>query len=87
MMTLQERTDMMVDRYGEVCSKAEAGRILSRDPRIISRMIKDGRLESACGGSMVDMRSIARYIAQPEQEENEARARRIKLKYNSEFAV
>ena len=86
-MTLQERTDTMVDRYGEVCTKKDAGRILNRDPRSICRMINDGRLDSACAGNMVDVRSIARYISAPKQEETEARKRRIQLKYNSEYAV
>ena len=86
-MTLQERTDLWVDRYGEVCTKTKAGHILSRDPRSISRMIKDGRLEGACGGTMVDVRSMAAFAHQPEEISDDVRKRRIQLKYNSEFAV
>ena len=86
-MTLQERTDMMVDRYGEVCTKAQAARILGRSYKTIPSMIHDGRISAACAGTMVDVRSIANYIHQPKQEDFEARKRRIKLKYNSEFAV
>lgn len=86
-MTLQERTDTMVDRYGEVCTKAQAARILGRSRKTIPGMITDGRIESACAGSMVDVRSIARYISAPKQEETKARKRRIQLKYNSEFSV
>ena len=86
-MTLEERTEMMVDRYGEVCTKKEAGRILNRDQRTITTMIRDGRLDDACAGSMVDVRSIARYIAAPRHEDFEARKRRTMIRYNSEFAV
>lgn len=86
-MTQQERTDMMVRMYGEVCTKAEAARILGRNVKTIGGMLADGRIEYACAGTMVDVRSIARYIAQPKQEDSEARRRKLKLKYNSEFAV
>ena len=78
---------MMVDRYGEVCTKAQAARILGRSYKTIPGMIRDGRISEACSGTMVDVRSIAHYIHQPKQEDFEARKRRIKLKYNSEFAV
>jgi hypothetical protein len=50
-------------------------------------MLADGRIEEACAGSMVDVRSIARYISQPRQEDFQAKQRKLKLKYNSEFAV
>lgn len=86
-MTLEERTAMMVRTYGEVCTKAEAARILGRDRQTIPRMIADGRISEACAGTMVDVRSIAKYIAQPRQEDTEARKRRLKAKYNSQFTV
>lgn len=86
-MTLKERTDMMVDRYGEVCTRSAAARILGREARTVTKMIEDGRLEAACAGSMVDVRSIARYIQEPAQTNEEARKRRMKAKYGSEFAV
>lgn len=86
-MTLEERTRMMVREYGEVCSKAQAGRIISRTSATIKRMIADGRLEAACAGTMVDVRSIARFIDEPEKADFEARKRKLKFKYNSEFAV
>lgn len=85
--TLEERTDMMIRTYGEVCTRTAAARILGRNVKTISVMIADGRIEEACGGTMVDVRSIAHYIAQPKQADNEARKRRIKIKYSSEFAV
>lgn len=86
-ITLEERTEVMVRMYGEVCTRAEAARILGRNIKTVSNMIADGRIETACAGSMVDVRSIAQYIAQPKQEDFEARRRRLKLKYNSEYAI
>lgn len=86
-MTLEERTEMMVQMYGEVCTKAAAARILGRNIKTLGLMLEDGRVEEACAGTMVDVRSIARYIAQPRQADFEARQRKIKLKYNSEFSV
>jgi hypothetical protein len=39
-------------------------------------MLADGRLETACAGEMVDVRSIAAYICQPKQADFEAKVRR-----------
>ena len=86
-MTLNERTEAMVTRYGEVCTKTEAGRIMGLTINTVKKMIADGRIDDACGGTMVDVRSLARYIHQPKHEDFEAKKRKIKLKYNSEFAV
>lgn len=86
-MTIEERTEMMVRMYGEVCTKAAAARILGRNIKTLGNMIDDGRIDDACAGTMVDVRSIARYISTPRQADSEARKRRVKLKYNSEFAV
>lgn len=61
-MTQDERTACMVELYGEVCKKADAARILHSTAPTIRAMLADGRLDSACGGEMVDVRSIARYI-------------------------
>lgn len=86
-ITTQERTELMVQMYGEVCTRAEASRILRRNIRTVKNMLEDGRIDEACGGTMVDVRSIARYISAPKQEDTEARKRRVKRKYNSGFAV
>ena len=86
-MDLRERTEIMVQKYGEVCTRAAACRILGRSFKTVAKMISDGRIETACAGSMVDVRSIAKYITQPRLEDFEAKKRRMKLKYNSEFAV
>lgn len=86
-ITPEERTELMVRMYGEVCTRADATRILRRNIRTVNQMLDDGRIDEACGGTMVDVRSIARYISAPRQEDFEARKRKIKLKYNSEFSV
>ena len=86
-ITQDDRTEVMVRNYGEACTKAAAARILGRHVRTVGKMLNDGRLDYACAGTMVDVRSIARYISQPKQEDFAAKKRRIQLKYNSEFAV
>ena len=52
----------MVQKYGEVCTKTTAGKILSCSLQTINAMLKDGRLKEACVGRRVDVRSIANYI-------------------------
>lgn len=86
-MSLEERTQMLVRTHGEVCTKAAAARILGRSAYTLNQMLEDGRIEYACAGTRVDVRSIARYISQPKQADFEAKKHRIKLKYNSEFVV
>lgn len=86
-MTNQERVDDMVKRYGEVCRRSHAAKILHCTSQKINAMLADGRLEWACAGTMVDVRSIAQYICQPKQAEFEARINRIKRRTGSRFAV
>ena len=71
-----DRMSDMLERYGEVCTRVAAARILGCSTGKIKCMLHDGRLETACGGTMVDVRSIARYIAQPRQIDEAARQRR-----------
>lgn len=87
MINVNDRTKMMVMVYGEVCKRAVAARILGCAPSTVNRMIEDGRLDAACEGTMVDVRSIARYIAAPKQEDFEARKRRTMKKNGSKYAV
>ena len=72
-MTLQEREMLLTAQYGEVCSRATAAKILSKAPGTISVMLEDGRLDMACAGTAVDVRSIARYIMAPKEEDFKAR--------------
>lgn len=70
------RETTMVREYGEVVTRKKAAKILGRAPGTISDMIKDGRLEAACEGTMVDVRSMARYIERGKQMDDLARARK-----------
>lgn len=67
----ERREDSMVRQYGEVCSISEASKILGVSPRTVYTMVRDGRLETACDGTRVDVRSIASYI------EGDRRKRRV----------
>ena len=75
-MTSQERLNDMLDRYGEVCKRTVAAKILGCSTGKIKCMLHDGRLALACGGEMVDVRSIAEYIERPRQIDEAARQRR-----------
>ena len=86
-MTLEELTEAMVKLYGEACTKAQAGRILNRTNQTIYKMIEDGRIDEACAGKMIDVRSIARYIHEPRKQDFESRKRKLMAKYHSEFSV
>lgn len=81
-MTPIDRLTDMLERYGEVCTRVAAARILGCSTGKIKNMLKDGRLETACGGTMVDVRGIARYITQPRQIDELARQRRMGRKWS-----
>ncbi|MBO7669703.1 MAG: hypothetical protein J6S60_03850 [Oscillospiraceae bacterium] len=86
-MTYRERLDDMLERYGEVVTKTRAARILGRSPSGIRNMIADGRLDAACGGTMVDVRSIAAYVAAPGLMQEVGRINRIRRRTGSQWAV
>lgn len=81
-MTPNDRLNDILERYGEVCTKTEAARILGRSPRTVRTMLNDGRLELACAGTMVDVRSIAGYIQQPRQIDELTRQRKLGRKWS-----
>ena len=76
-----DRLDDMLRRYGEVCKRSVAARILGCGPEKVRNMIEDGRLKLACAGTMVDVRSIAAYIEQPMRADELARQRRLGRKW------
>ena len=78
---MDERTREMVMMYGEVCTRVAAARILGCSTGKVKSMIQDGRLALACGGEMVDVRSIAAYIEQPRQCDEMARQRKLGRKW------
>ena len=55
--------DELVAKYGEFVDKSAAARILGVTRATIYAMIADGRVNSACEGTRVSVRSIANYIA------------------------
>lgn len=75
-MTISEREEYMVERYGECVKQSTAAKILDRDRTTIRSMLEDGRLDWACGGTMVCVHSIARYISAPRESDFKARARK-----------
>ena len=56
------RMEELLEKYGEVCTRIEAGEILRCHYNTVAVMIRDGRLKCACQGRMVDVRSIVEYI-------------------------
>jgi len=56
------REDGLVLRFGEYVDKTAAAEILGVTRATIYAMLSDGRIESACAGRRVDVRSIARYM-------------------------
>ncbi len=82
---MTDRMQDMVERYGETCTQATAGRVLSRSRDTIRKMLDDGRLRRACGGKMVDVRSIAEYIERPQEIDRQARVRKKYRERNIEF--
>lgn len=77
-----DRLTDMLERYGEVCKRTVAARILGCSVGKIKNMLADGRLALACGGEMVDVRSIAEYIERPAQIDEVARQRRMGRKWS-----
>lgn len=55
-------------RYGEYVDKTVAARILGVTRATVYAMLADGRINGACGGRRVDVRSIARYMTRPQAE-------------------
>ena len=80
-MTLQEREQLLVAQYGEVTTVTNTAKALSRARNTIIAMLSDGRLDWACEGTRVDVRSIARYIMAPRKEDHQARIRRTGRKW------
>lgn len=80
-MTSKEREDYLVSTYGECVRATKAAHIIGRSPETVRKMMKDGRLDAVCGGKMVCMHSVARYIDAPRQEDFKARIRRSGRKW------
>lgn len=71
-----DRHAAMVEKYGEACTKSTAAKIISCSASKISGMMEDGRIKPACGGTRVDVRSLADYIECRGEADHAARMRR-----------
>lgn len=87
MIEVSDREALMVQLYGECCKRVTAMKILSVSSKTLSGMLMDGRIDTACDGAMVDVRSIARYIARKPAADYEARIERAKRRNNSNWAI
>ena len=56
------RMEELLEKYGEVCTRVEAGEILRCHYNTVRIMIQQGKLKCACQGRMVDVRSIVEFI-------------------------
>ena len=52
----------LVDMHGKYVDKSTAARILGVSRATVYTMLEDGRIEGACEGKRVDVRSIALYM-------------------------
>lgn len=55
----------MVREYGEAVTKTAACRIIHVSKSTLYRLISEKRVALACGGTRIDVRSLAEYIDRP----------------------
>ena len=60
----------LVDMHGKYVDKSTAARILGVTRATVYAMLADGRIEGACSGRRVDVRTIARYLCAGEKPKN-----------------
>ena len=60
--SLMRKEEALIYKYGEHVDKSTAARILGVTRATVYAMLEDERIEGACEGKRVDVRSIARYI-------------------------
>ena len=66
------REEALVAQYGEYVDKTATARILGVTRATVYAMLSDGRIEGACSGRRVSVRSIARYMATPRNRKNQS---------------
>ena len=59
---LSLKEEALVAHYGAHVDKSTAARIIGVTRATVYAMLADGRIEGACEGKRVDVRSIARYM-------------------------
>ena len=73
-MQEKERSEALTARYGEAVDKTVAAKILGVTRATVYTMLSDGRIESACAGRRVSVRSIASYLSRRTGGERRRRA-------------
>ena len=68
--SLMRKEKELVDMHGKYVDKSTAARILGVTRATVYAMLADGRIEGACSGRRVDVRSIARYLCAGEKPKN-----------------
>ncbi|MBE5798656.1 MAG: helix-turn-helix domain-containing protein [Clostridiales bacterium] len=59
------KEEELLGRYGEYVDKTVTAKILGVTRATVYAMLADGRIEGACAGRRVSVRSIAHYMAAP----------------------
>ena len=67
---LSLKEEALVAHYGAHVDKSTAARIIGVTRATVYAMLADGRIEGACSGRRVDVRSIARYLCAGEKPKN-----------------
>ena len=62
---LASKEEELLGRYGEYVDKTLTAEILGVTRATVYAMLADGRIEGACSGRRVSVRSIAHYMAAP----------------------
>ena len=71
----ERKEEELLNLYGEYVDKTATAKILGVTRATVYAMLADGRIEGACSGRRVSVRSIAQYIAAPK-----GRARQQKIR-------
>lgn len=75
-----DRHTAMVREHGEAISKSKAAELLNVGYDTITRLLQDGRIMAACGGTRVDTRSLADYIEDRGELDHQARMLRKSIR-------
>ena len=59
------KEEELLGRYGEYVDKTMTAKLLGVTRATVYAMLADGRIQGACAGRRVSVRSIARYMAAP----------------------
>lgn len=65
------KEEELLERYGEYVDKTLTAKILGVTRTTVYAMLADGRIEGACSGRRVSVRSIAHYMAAPKSRDRQ----------------